>query len=453
MNPQIFREYDIRGLVGTELTLEVVESIGKAYGTYLQEKNITKVVVVGHDNRLSSDEVSANLIKGILSTGCSVHDVGLVTTPLLYFSLFHLNLDGGVMVTGSHNPPEFNGFKLCQGKTTLHGEQIQEIYQIAQSGCFKQGRGERVQSGVIAAYKELVKSKVKLARPVKVVIDAGNGTASIIAPDLLKEMGCEVIELYCQSDGRFPNHHPDPTVVKNLQDLIAKVKSEKAELGIAYDGDADRIGAVDENGNVIWGDKLMIIFSRNILSKHMNASVIFEVKCSQTLFDDIKQHGGVPIMWKTGHSLIKKKMKETGALLAGEMSGHIFFADDYFGYDDAVYASCRLLEIVAQTKNPVSSLLSGVPNTFVTPEIRVECADADKFQIIKQLSDYFRLSYNIIDIDGVRILFENGWGLIRASNTQPVLVLRFEADSEKHLADYQKIVWDKLTEYSSVKRV
>ncbi len=451
MNPQIFREYDIRGLVERDLTPRVVETIGKAYGTYLHKHGIADQVVVGHDNRLSSETLNAALIKGILSTGRKVYSLGLATTPLLYFSLFHLQLNGGVMITGSHNPAEYNGFKLCSGKSTLHGEQIQEVCQIAQGGDFIEGRGELEEVNVTDAYIDMIKNKIKLKRRVKVVIDAGNGTAGILAPRLLKEIGCELIELYCVSDGSFPNHHPDPTVAENLQDLIAAVAEEKAEFGIAYDGDADRIGVVDEKGNIIWGDKLMIILSRSILAKHPQASVIFEVKCSQTLSDDIKAHGGRPIMWKTGHSLIKKKMKEEHALLAGEMSGHIFIADDYFGYDDAVYASCRLLEIVSQTEAPVSSLLAGVPDTYSTPEIRVECADEEKFKIVRALSDYFRTKYELIDIDGARILFDDGWGLIRASNTQPVLVLRFEASSQEQLDANKKIVWEKLAEYPSVK--
>ena len=451
MNPQIFREYDIRGLVERDLSPEVVERLGKAYGTYLQQEQIGEEVVIGHDNRLSSPSLHRAMLKGLLSTGCKVHDIGLSTTPLLYFSLFHLQLEGGVMITGSHNPPEFNGFKLCRGKSTLYGEQIQHIRRIMESGRFRRGRGEHRNARVLDAYCDYLAERIKIRRPVRVVIDAGNGTASIVAPRLLKRMGCELIELYCNSDGNFPHHHPDPTVAANLQDLIAKVREEKAELGIAYDGDADRIGVVDESGNIIWGDKLMIIFSRDVLRKHPEAAVIFEVKCSQTLVDDIAAHGGRPIMWKTGHSLIKKKMKEEGALLAGEMSGHIFFADDYFGYDDALYASCRLLEIVSRGEEPVSRLLEGVPATYTTPEIRLECADEDKFRIVAELTEFFRADYRVIDLDGARILFEDGWGLVRASNTQPVLVLRFEAGSPRQLRRNQELVFRKLAQYPSVK--
>jgi phosphomannomutase/phosphoglucomutase len=450
MNPHIFREYDIRGLVDKDLTPEVVELLGKGFGTYLQRNTQGRVVTVGYDIRLSSPEFCRAICKGIASTGCNVINIGLSATPLLYYSLFELNPDGGVMITGSHNPPEFNGFKLCMGKTTLYGEQIQQVRQIIEDQDFIAGVGQISEADVIASYINLLKNKIKLGRKLKVVIDCGNGSAGIVAPQLIKELGCELVELYCEPDGHFPNHHPDPTVPKFIADLIATVKQEQADVGIAYDGDADRIGVVDEQGNILWGDQLMILYSRDILAHRPGATIIYEVKCSQNLGQDVSRHGGKPIMWKTGHSLIKQKMKEEGAALAGEMSGHMFFADDYFGYDDAVYASCRLLQLLSHTDQPLSQMLADVPKTYSTPEIRVECADEDKFHIIEEIMSYFKERYEVIDVDGVRIVFPDGWGLVRASNTQPVLVLRFEAGSETGLSEIKQTVLNKLAEYPAV---
>ncbi len=451
MNPNIFREYDIRGIVGSDLTPEVVELLGKGFGTYLQRNTEGRAVTVGYDIRLSSPDFCRAITKGLTSTGCDVIDIGLVGTPLVYFSLFELNPAGGVMITGSHNPAEFNGFKLCVGKTTLHGQQIQEIRQLIENNDFIEGNGSVSKADVATPYTNLLKNKIKLSgKKPKVVLDCGNGSGGVVAPKLLKELGCDLIELYCEPDGNFPNHHPDPTVPKYLVDLIAAVKREQADVGIAYDGDADRIGAVDEEGNILWGDELMIIYSRDILNKKPGATIIYEVKCSQNLGQDITKHGGRPIMWRTGHSLIKKKMKEEGAALAGEMSGHMFFADDYFGYDDAIYASCRLLQIISNSDQKLSQMLADVPKTYSTPEIRVECADEEKFNIIEELKTYFKESHEVIDVDGARIVFPDGWGLVRASNTQPVLVLRFEAGSESGLAEIKKTVLDKLAEYPAI---
>ncbi len=450
MNQHIFREYDIRGIVGSDLTSELVELIGKAFGTYIQGDGQTKTLTVGYDIRLSSVDFCNAITQGLISTGCNVIQIGLSTSPLLYYSLFKLNPDGGVMITGSHNPPEFNGFKLCVGHTTLYGEQIQKVRQIIESGNFLSGNGKVTKADLIRSYIDMVKEKIHLKRKLKVALDCGNGSGGILAPQLIKELGCELTELYCEPDGNFPNHHPDPTVPKYLTDLINTVKQQKADVGIAYDGDADRIGIVDNAGNILWGDQLMILYSREILSRKPDSTIIFEVKCSKTLGEDIKKHGGRPIMWRTGHSLIKKKMKDEKAELAGEMSGHMFFADNYFGYDDAVYASCRVLQILADSDKPLSAMLSDVPKTYSTPEIRVECADSEKFRIISEVKAYFKSKYEVIEVDGARVVFPDGWGLVRASNTQPVLVLRFESDTEAGLEEIKKIILDKLSEYKAV---
>ena len=439
MNPEIFREYDIRGVVDKDLTDQDVILLGKAFGTYLRSENRSKVSV-GMDCRLSSENYKRLLIEGLLATGCDVVDIGVCPTPVLYFSIRHLKKEGGIMVTASHNPPEYNGFKLCSGYDTLFGEQIQEVRQIIEGGTFAEGRGNVETADVITPYKKFLEDNVQLARPLRVGIDAGNGPTGVVAAPIIRNLGCEVFELYCDMDGNFPNHEPDPTVEKNMQDLIGLVREKGLDVGIGYDGDGDRIGVIDEKGDMIWGDQLMIMYARDILSRKPGATFIAEVKCSQTLYDDIEERGGRAVMSKTGHSLIKQKMKEVEAELAGEMSGHMFFADRYFGYDDAVYASCRLLEILAATGKSITELLRDVPKTHTTPEIRVPCPDDRKFQVVKDVTEYFRERYDIIDIDGVRILFEDGWGLVRASNTQPVLVLRFETLSQARLSEIQSLV-------------
>lgn len=447
VDPKIFRQYDIRGVWGKDLTVEVAEAIGKAFAFYLKErlKKERLKVSIGRDVRLSSPAILESLSRGLISSGIDVVDIGVCPTPLQYFSLFHLSLDGGVMITGSHNPPEFNGMKLSVGSETLYGDKIQEIRTTIERGDVVKGSGSFERYEIIPDYIDYIKGRFQRLEGIKVVVDAGNGTGGIVAPGLLRELGCEVIELYCEPDGTFPNHHPDPVVLENIRDLIDRVKAENAHLGIGYDGDADRIGVVDGDGDVVWGDMLMIIFARDILKDKPGATIIGEVKCSQSLYDDVKHRGGNPIMWKTGHSLIKSKMKETGALLAGEMSGHIFFSDRYFGYDDAIYASLRLLEILAKNGGPYSikRLLADVPQSVSTPEIRFECSDEIKFKIVERARDAFR-EYPVVDIDGIRINFENGWGLIRASNTQPALVLRFEARDDKSLKEIRKFVEEKL---------
>jgi len=371
----------------------------------------------------------------------------MVPTPLLYFSLHHLDVDGGIQITGSHNPPEYNGFKICLGKTTIYGEEIQKLRRISESGSFPKGKGSVETREVIHPYREEVLKRIRCGQKErKVVLDAGNGVAGLVAPELYARMGVEVEKLFCEPDGLFPNHHPDPTLPENLKHLVQRVSDTSADLGIAFDGDADRIGVVDRKGKTLWGDQLMIIFSRDLLKRHPGAKIIGEVKCSQVLYDDIRKNGGIPIMWKAGHSLIKAKMKEEGALLAGEMSGHLFFAERYFGYDDAIYAGARLLEILTNENKELDELLAGVPSLVSTPEIRLDCPDDQKFQIVADLASEFKKQYQVIDVDGARVVFEGGWGLIRASNTQPVLVLRFEAEDQKTLQEIQKIFMNKLAE-------
>jgi phosphomannomutase / phosphoglucomutase len=440
MNSEMFREYDIRGIAGKDMSEADVVLIGKGIGTFLNQNDCSQITV-GRDCRNSSDSYANRLIEGLMSTGCRVIDIGICPTPVLYFSIHHLGQEGGVMVTASHNPAKYNGFKMCLGSGSIHGEDIQKIRRIIENKAFvKAGGGSLGAANVLPAYQAFVLENIIIKRRLRIAVDAGNGTAGVVALPIMKAMNLEVHDIYCEMDGTFPNHEADPTVLKNMMDLIALVKEKKLDAGIGYDGDGDRIGVVDENGDIVYGDKLMILFSREILSRKPGATFISEVKCSQTLYDDIEKNGGRPIMWKTGHSLIKKKMKEEGAELAGEMSGHMFFADRYLGYDDATYASCRLLEILSRTDKPLSALLSDVPKTFTTPEIRVECPDDRKFAVVKKITAYFKDRFNVIDIDGVRVLFGDGWGLVRASNTQPALVLRFEAASQARLSEIQEMM-------------
>jgi phosphomannomutase/phosphoglucomutase len=399
-------------------------------------------VSVGRDCRLTSDRYAAALAEGIRSTGLTVLDVGVCPTPLLYFSLFHWDLDGGVQVTGSHNPADYNGFKVCLGKEALHGEQIQDLRARVEAGRFASGAGTIAPRSVVPVYEaDIVERIGRLAREIDVVVDAGNGTAGPVAPPIFRRLGARVRELYCNMDGRFPNHHPDPTVPENMQDLIRTVTGAGAEVGIAFDGDADRIGVVDAHGRIIWGDELLVVFGRDVLARNPGAVIVSEVKCSQRLYDDIARHGGRGIMWKAGHSLLKAKMREAGALLGGEMSGHIFFKERYFGYDDAIYAGARLLEILARTGKTVAELLADLPSSHTTPEIRIDCPDGVKFRVADRVRERFRArGYEIVAVDGVRVRFPHGWGLVRASNTQPVLVLRFEAETPGELSEYRRTV-------------
>jgi len=448
INPQIYREYDIRGVVDKDLTPEITKRLGQGFGTHMAQLG-RKNLVVGRDGRLSSPVFGEALIKGLISAGCNIVDIGVCPTPVYYFSIFHLNKDGGMMVTGSHNPPEFNGFKVSVGKSTIFGEEIQKLGRLIEKGEFVNGKGNLSKFEVIKPYLDYIKKNIYLEKKMRVVIDAGNGTAGVVAGPLLRDLGCEVEELYCEIDGRFPNHFPDPTIPGNLKDLIDRVKKSHAEVGIGYDGDGDRIGVVDDQGNIIWGDQLMILFAREILKHQKGATFVAEVKCSQNLFTDIEKHGGKAIMWRTGHSLIKEKMKEEKAVLGGEMSGHIFFADRYFGYDDAIYASCRLAELLSKTDRKLSQLLEDVPKTSITPEIRVDCPDEIKFKVVEKVRDELRKTYSIVDLDGVRVQFGDGWGLVRASNTQPALVLRFEALNEKRLQEIKKLVEEKVKSAAS----
>jgi phosphomannomutase/phosphoglucomutase len=422
--------------------------LGQGFATYISDKGRRRVVV-GRDGRLSSPRFRDFLVEGMASGGLEVIDIGVCPTPVFYFSLFHLDQEGGVMITGSHNPPEFNGFKVCVGKETLYGEEIQNLRKVVEGGRFVKGKGSVSFQEVIPAYQNFILNNIHLKRKLQVVVDSGNGTAGAVAPKILRDLGCQVMDLYSQVDGRFPNHHPDPTLPENMKDLIAKVQETGAEVGIGYDGDADRIGAVDHLGNIIWGDQLMILFSREVLRSHPGATIVSEVKCSQNLYDTIAKHGGRGIMWRAGHSLLKSKMKEEKALLGGEMSGHIFFADRYFGYDDAIYASCRLLEILSQSQKTIPELLSDVPKTFTTPEIRIDCPDDGKFPLVERVRESFRKEYPIVDVDGVRVLFPDGWGLVRASNTQPVLVLRFEARSAERLQEIRTLVENRVADLSN----
>lgn len=450
INPNIFREYDIRGIAENDLTDDVVELIGKAYGSYMR-RNGWKKFVVGRDVRLSSERIQNALVKGITSTGGDVIILGQIPTPVLYFAIVDLKVDGGVMVTGSHNPIEFNGLKLCEGIGSIYGEGIQNLKRIIDDSNFESGQGKTEHVDLVPKYVEMIKSKIKLKRKLKIVIDSGNGTAGVIAPQLWEDLGCEVVQLYCEPDGRFPNHLPDPTVPKYVVDLQKKVLETNADMGIGYDGDSDRIGAIDETGRQIYADRLIALFSSDVLKRKPGASIVFDVKCSQALPEYIEKFGGKPLMWKTGHSLLKAKMKEVKSPFAGEMSGHIFFGDDFFGFDDAIYASGRLLQIVANSDKKLSELIDDIPYFISTPEIRVECSDDTKFDIVDDIAKSFKQQYDTIDIDGARVLFGDGWGLVRASNTQPVLVLRFEAKTEQRLKEIISIFKKKLREYPDIK--
>jgi len=440
IKPEIFREYDIRGIVDKDLNSETVELMGKGIGTYFRQKE-KREVVLGRDCRLSSPTFSEVLTNGLLSTGCRIIDIGTLPTPLLYFMMYHKKKEAGVMITGSHNPPEYNGFKIMVGEETLYGEQIQDIYRIIKNKNFTEEKETSVNHfDIISEYKDYVTKNIKVDKKLKVVLDAGNGTAGFVAVPIFKNLGCEVIELYCEMDGTFPNHHPDPTLPEALEDLIKKVAESQADFGVAYDGDGDRIGVIDDKGNIIWGDQLMVLFSRDILPSNPGATVISEVKASKVLYEEIEKLGGRPIMWKTGHSLIKKKIKEEKALVAGEMSGHIFFADRYFGFDDAIYSSARLAEILSRSEQKLSQMLSDLPQTFHTPEIRIYASDEVKFKIVEDVKKELARIYPIIDIDGVRAIYPKGWGLVRASNTQEALVLRFEGETKEDLEAIKKEV-------------
>jgi len=433
INEAIFREYDIRGLAATELADPVVERIAMAAAAvYVREGK--REIVMGMDGRPSSPHIKDLFSQTLARYGLQVTDLGLVPTPVVYFAAFKDKMDGAVIITASHNPSEYNGFKILLGTAALYGEQIKEIYRLACDGPFPaEKKGNISQKDILPEYLAYIENNIKLKKKIHVVIDGGNGTGGITAPELYRRLGAEVTTLYCDVDGLFPNHHPDPTVVKNLQDLIAKVKETGADLGIGLDGDADRLGVVDSRGRILWGDQLLIIYARDILKDHPGAKIISEVKASEVLYSEIKKYGGVPIMWKAGHSLIKKKIFEENALAAGEVSGHIFFNDKWFGFDDAVYAGARLLEILSRSDLSLAEIFDSIPATFNTPEIRVDASDESKFRIVAAIHDYYKKILPVIDIDGARVKFAHGWALVRASNTQPSLVVRYEADSAGEL--------------------
>ena len=448
LKPTIFREYDIRGIADQELVSDGIEQLGRAVGTYVRRERGPRLNVA-RDCRLSSTRLRDSIVAGLVATGCQVTDLGVVPTPLLYYASFHLKADGGVMITGSHNPPEYNGFKVMCGNSTIHGEEIQRLREMIEGGDFSSGAGTVSSYDIVTPYVQEVTSQFSLARRVKVVFDTGNGTAGPALHRLIERVNCDPIELYFEMDGRFPHHHPDPTVPKNLEALIGKVGESGAELGIAIDGDGDRLGAVDEKGNVVWGDQLLAIYGREILTRKPGATFISEVKASQVMYDYLRRYGGRAIMWKTGHSLIKAKMQEEKAELAGEMSGHMFFSDRYYGFDDALYSALRLVELVDRAGSPLSTLLADLPRTVTTPEIRVDCPDEEKFALVERVKEAFRKTHEIIDVDGVRVLFPEGWGLVRASNTQPVLVLRFEASRPELLEEYRRQVEEVIQECAS----
>ncbi|SFG61691.1 phosphomannomutase / phosphoglucomutase [Desulfotomaculum arcticum] len=450
INPDIFRQYDIRGVADRDLTPGVVELLGRAFGSYVRAHGSAEVIV-GRDNRASSDRLRENLVQGLHAAGCRVIDVGQVVTPMVYYARVHFGVDGAVMITGSHNPPDENGFKISLGAGTIYGEEIQRLREMMEREDFTAGSGAVEQRDIVGPYMAMLQDKIKPGpRRLKVAVDCGNGTAGYFAEQVLQGWGVEVLPLYCEPDPTFPNHQPDPVKTKNLVDLRREVLQRGADLGVAYDGDADRIGVVDDQGEVIWGDKLMCLYWREILPQRPGTPAIIEVKCSQCLEDEVKRLGGQPFFYKTGHSLIKAKMKEVEAVFTGEMSGHMFFADEYYGYDDAFYATGRLLRILSNATEALSGLLAGVPVYYSTAETRVPCADREKFRIVDQLVEKFRNEYDVIDVDGARVLFGDGWGLVRASNTQPVLVARCEASTKEGLDRICAIMKDALTAFPEV---
>ena len=449
VNPYIFREYDIRGEVEEDFPPEVVVSLGKAFGTLVKRSGGREIAISG-DIRLTTPDLINFFKEGVLSTGVDVINIGIVPTPVNYFSLFELDVAASVQITGSHNPPEFNGFKLSLHKKPVYGDQIQLIKNFILNLDYDNGEGSETRYKLLPKYAEMIQSKISINKKMKVVMDCGNAAAAINAPSIFKDLGVELKELFCEPDGTFPNHHPDPTVEENLNDLIFEIKNGDYDLGIAFDGDADRLGVVDETGDIIWADQLLAILLSDVIEE--GDEVIFDVKCSQALEDVISELGGRPVMWKTGHSLIKNKMAENNCKIGGEMSGHIFFADDYFGYDDAIYVAGRLIQMLSNTEKTLSELKSVIPKYISTPEIRLEAeSDEKKFEIAKMAEDYFSKNYDCITVDGVRVKFKEGWGLVRASNTQPVIVCRFEGDTLDNMNKIQSIILDKLKEFGNLK--
>jgi len=451
LNPHIFRAYDVRGLLGTDINADVFEKVGRAYGTLIR-RNGGRRVAVGQDNRTSSAGLKAAFVAGARASGIDVVDIGTVTTPILYFATAHWQLDGGANITGSHNPVEYNGVKMVHpGAAPLTEDEIQSLRTMIETNDVESGRGGIETRRPREDYFATVSQLVRLARPLRVVVDAGNGVAGSYAPELLRTIGCDVIELYCESDGSFPNHLPDPEDAANVVDLQAKVLESRADLGVAYDGDADRVGIIDERGRRHEADLILVLLARDLLRRHPGAKVVFDVKSSQLLVDDITKHGGVPVMWKTGHSHLKRKMREDGILLGGEVSGHMFFAENYYGVDDGLLASCKILEIVARHAGPASQLFDAMDHLHATPELKAMCPDGEKFQVVDELVRELRQRYEMVDIDGARVLFPGkGWGLVRASNTNPYLTLRFEARNEADVDAMKRVIYDALRRYPFV---
>ena len=451
LNPHVFRAYDVRGLVGTDITPDVFQQVGQAYATLVRRRGGRRVAV-GQDNRLSSADLKAGFVDGVRAAGVDVVDVGLVTTPILYFATAHWNLDGGANITGSHNALEYNGVKMVhRGAAPLTEEEIQELRRMAEAGDVERGAGTLEPRSPREDYFTTIAGLVRLTRRLRVVVDAGNGVAGLYAPELLRRIGCEVVELYCESDGRFPNHLPDPEDERNVADLRSKVVEIGADLGIAYDGDADRVGVIDERGQRHEADLVLILLARDLLARHPGAKIVFDVKSSQSLVDDVREHGGVPVMWKTGHSHLKRKMREEGILLGGEVSGHMFFGENYYGVDDGILASCKIIEIVARAPEPLSRLFASVPHLRATPELKAPCPDAEKFRVIDELARELKTRYETIDTDGARVLFPGGgWGLVRASNTNPYLTLRFEAKTEAEIDEMKRVIYSALRRYPFV---
>ena len=449
LNKYIFREYDIRGKVTDDFPPDVVESLGKGFGTFIMRGGGQEIALSG-DVRLTTPSLIEQFKTGVLSTGVDVINIGILPTPANYYSMFKLEVAGAVQITGSHNPPEFNGFKMSRNKKAVFGESIQNIRTIIENQDYEMGEGTEVAYDILTEYKRMIVSKIDIQKPMKVVMDCGNAAGAICAPDVFKNLNVELTKLYCDVDGTFPNHHPDPTVEANLKDLIDLMKTGNYDIGLAFDGDADRVGVIDETGDVIWADQLMALFLPEVLEE--GDEILFDVKCSQALEDMILKYGGKPVMWKTGHSLIKQRMAELNCKLGGEMSGHIFFADDFFGFDDAIYVAARIVQTLSRTDRTLSELKAELPTYYSTPEMRLEAeSDEEKFRIAKEAVDYFTENYNCSTVDGVRIKFGDGWGLVRSSNTQPVIVCRFEANTPERMQEIQSIVMGKLNEIGTLK--
>jgi phosphomannomutase / phosphoglucomutase len=451
LNPHVFRAYDVRGLVGPDINADVFRQVGRSYATLIR-RNGGRRIAVGQDNRISSGELKRGFIAGVRAAGVSVVDIGLSTTPILYFATAHWKLDGGANITGSHNPIEYNGVKMVHpGAAPLSEDEIQTLRATAERGDFESGAGELTERSPRDDYFDTIAAMISPARRLRVVVDAGNGVAGLYAPTLLRRLGCEVIELFCESDGRFPNHLPDPEDEHNVEDLKAKVVETGADLGIAYDGDADRVGVIDDRGQRHEADLILILLARDLLARHPGAKIVFDVKSSQALVDDIRQHGGVPIMWKTGHSHLKRKMRNDHILLGGEVSGHMFFAENYYGVDDGILASCKIIDLAAASPIPISRQFATIPHLRATPELKAPCPDGEKFRVVEEVTRDLKQRYETIDIDGARVIFPGrGWGLVRASNTNPYLTLRFEAHTDAEISEMKRAIYDALRRYPFV---